>query len=416
MPSENTIRLSQCEKPSVAVYTRTFLTASMTFVYRQLCGVADLFDPIVLTTKQDQEDRFPFTPIYVMSDDRKIENSRNFASRVYRWTKKQITGNYATLSRSQILSWTDVMRRKNVKLIHAHFGPDGLHMLPIAEELGIPLLVTFHGYDASSIIHNRVYLRHLRRLFDYAHIICVSQHMANNLYLYGAVPSKTDIHYIGAPVEEFDVVERESIKHKVEQQKTLTFLQISNFVEKKGHEYTIQAFHRFLPSYPNSQLVFAGDGPTRLQIEKLCNNLGLNDQVSFLGKVAKPKVIDLMRQADVFLHHSVTARNGDQEGIPTVLMEAMATGLPIISTYHSGIPELIENGVDGFLILERDVDEYTRRMIDILESGEEMGKRSRKKIEEQFNIKIQNKILAKIYKDVIRGRSNIIGSCKKQSV
>jgi glycosyltransferase involved in cell wall biosynthesis len=376
----------------------------MTFVYRQLCGVTDRFDPIVLTAKQDHEDKFPFSPIYVMADDRTIEHSRNFASRVYRWTKKQITGNYATLSRSQILAWTDVMRRKNVRLIHAHFGPNGLQMLSIAEELGIPLLVTFHGYDASSTLHNRVYLRHLRRLFDYAHIICVSQHMANRLYLYGAVPSKTDIHYIGVPVEEFNVVERESIKHKVEQQKTLTFLQVSNFVEKKGHEYTVQAFHRFLPRHPNSQLVFAGDGPTRLQIEKLCHNLGLNDQVSFLGKVAKPQVIDLMRQADVFFHHSVTAGNGNQEGIPTVIMEAMATGLTVLSTHHSGIPELIEDGVDGYLVDERDINSYAERLVLLVNGQPETGIRAAEKIRNKFNIDKQTKLLKDIYESIIDGK------------
>lgn len=403
MLSENITRPSKCEKPTVAIYTNTFLTASMTFVYRQLCGIADRFDPIVLTTKQDHKDRFPFSPIYVMPDNRTIEHSRNFASRVYRWTKKQITGKYTTLSRSQILSFCDVMRRKKVRLIHAHFGPDGLQMLPIAKELGIPLLVTFHGYDASSALHNRVYLRHLRRLFEYAHIICVSEHMANKLYLYGAVQSKTDIHYIGIPVEEFDVVERESIKHKVDQQKTLIFLQVSNFVEKKGHEYTVQAFHRFLPSYPNSQLVFAGDGPTRLKIEKLCHNLGVDDQVSFLGKVAKPQVIDLMRQADVFLHHSVTARNGDQEGIPTVIMEAMATGLTVLSTHHSGIPELIEDGVEGYLVDERDINSYAERLVLLVNGQPETGARAADKIRSKFNIDKQTKLLKDIYKNIIDG-------------
>jgi colanic acid/amylovoran biosynthesis glycosyltransferase len=405
MPIENKTRESQSEKPTVAVYTSTFLTASMTFIYRQLHGVADRFTPIVLTTKQDHKDRFPFSPIYIKEDNRTTECSRNFLIRVYRLLRRQITGKYAAaFSSSQILFWSDLIRRKDVRLIHAHFGPDGLRMLPIAEGLGLPLLVTFHGYDASSALHSRVYLRQLRQLFAYSHIICVSQNIANKLYLHGAVRSKTHTHHIGVPVEEFGVVERESIKNKVAQKKTLTFLQVSNFVEKKGHKYTAQAFHRFLPHYSKSQLIFAGDGPTRLQTEKLCQNLGLNGRVSFLGKVAKPQVIDLMRQADIFLHHSVTAKNGDQEGIPTVIMEAMATGLTVLSTRHSGIPELIEDGVDGYLVDERDINSYAERLASLVNGQPETGLRAAEKIRNQFNIDKQNKVLGDIYWSIIDGK------------
>ena len=104
-----------------------------------------------------------------------------------------------------------------------------------------------------------------------------------------------------------------------------------------------------------------------------------------MGSINDKTVRQLMYSADVFLHHSVTASNGDEEGIPTVIMEAMATGLPVISTFHSGIPELITNNYDGFLVEEGNVNTYTETLISLANLSNEIGVRARKKIVEDFN-------------------------------
>jgi colanic acid/amylovoran biosynthesis glycosyltransferase len=123
----------------------------------------------------------------------------------------------------------------------------------------------------------------------------------------------------------------------------------------------------------------------------------------FAGRVVKSEVTDLMRSADVFVHHSVTASDGDMEGIPTVLMEAMSTGLVVVSTRHSGIPELVDHGVDGFLVGERDVEGYTETLRGLSAADPEMGKRARKKIEDRFDMTVQNAELKRIYRRAIDG-------------
>ena len=136
-------------------------------------------------------------------------------------------------------------------------------------------------------------------------------------------------------------------------------------------------------------------------MEALVSRKDLANRVRFEGLVDRVGVARLMSKADVFVHHSVTPDDGSMEGLPTVLMEAMATGLPVLSTIHAGIPELVTNGVDGFLVAERDVDEYVDRMDALATLDGRSGKRARAKIENTFNMKTQNEKLIDIYRGAI---------------
>ena len=147
--------------------------------------------------------------------------------------------------------------------------------------------------------------------------------------------------------------------------------------------------------------MLAGEGPLRPRIETLCATLGVSDKVRFTGRVNKDEVIALMREADAFVQHSVSLDDGRKEGLPTVLMEAMSTGLPVIATRHSGIPELVEDGVDGFLVGERDLPEYVKRMEGLVDCDADLGRRARAKIERDFNMTIQNAKLMDIYRRTI---------------
>jgi glycosyltransferase involved in cell wall biosynthesis len=273
----------------------------------------------------------------------------------------------------------------------------------VARSLGIPLLVTFHGFDASQLLNDRRYTAELQRLFAYAHVITVSKNMAERLSAFGLKDDGHTVHYIGVPVEEFEFVRRPAIGEKLKKGEPLTFLQVSNFVEKKGHKYTVEAFAEYFHDRPDDRLILAGDGPLRTEIEVLSASLGIRDKVDFKGRVVKSQVGDLMRGADVFVHHSVTGGDGDMEGIPTVIMEAMSMGLVVVSTRHSGIPELIDDGFDGFLVPERDVPAYVEKLRALVRSEAGIGERARKKIEDKFNMSKQNLELQKIYQRMIDG-------------
>jgi glycosyltransferase involved in cell wall biosynthesis len=380
-------------KPSVAVYLRHYLSPSETFVYRQLQGVVPAFEPIVLTANPSHLDRFPTDPLYV--------GGKGFVGKVFARMKQMATGRYTCLTPAQTRCYGDALRRNNVRLIHAHFGHFALDLLPLARSENIPMLVTFHGYDASILLSNKTYLRDLTGLVDYAQVIMVSHNMVERLREAGIEARRLHVHYIGVPIEDFDYVERRAIAHKIADGEKLRFLQVSNFVEVKGHRYTVDAFARLAAQVPNCELVFGGDGPLRQEIEALCAAKGIADKVRFAGTIAKEDVIRLMHESDVFLQHSVTLANGCKEGLPTVLMEAMSTGLIVVATRHSGIPELVEDGVDGLLVEERDVEGYTKRLQSLAALPADMSRRAREKVESTFNMTAQNARLIEIYQQTI---------------
>ena len=379
--------------PIIAVYTQRYLNRSMTFVYRQLLSVINEFDPIVLTSnKINNIEFFPFDRIF----SKKISK----LGIIYRVYKKSI-GHFTAISPSQRKYFYDIIRRNNVKLVHAHFGPSAIEILPVAKRLNIPLLVTFHGYDASSILEKKKYLNDLIEVFNYSSIVTVSNYMARKIQSLYFKELNCHIIYYGIDLSKFPFVERKPLVQKFKDREEILCLQISNFVEKKGHQFTIEAFSRLLKKYNRCRLILGGEGILLDKIKILTSKLGINDRVQFIGKVDPEDVYTYMKNADVFLHHSITASNGDQEGIPNVLMEAMATGLPVISTYHAGIPELVQDGINGFLVHEKDIEEYVGAMQRAWRSDSEISYRAYRKVQKEFNIEIQSKKLIDLYKKII---------------
>ena len=288
-----------------------------------------------------------------------------------------------------------------MKLIHAHFGPSGLEIANLAKMNQIPLLVTFHGYDASLLLNVNKYVDNLKRLFADANIIAVSENMKRDLVKFGCDENNVSVVRCGIPVSKFKYVERVSLNKKFSNNELITFLQVSNFAKVKGHEYTVLAFGKFLKKYPKARLILAGNGTTRNTIKKLCEQLNISSKVEFPGLVNEDIVVNLMREADAFVHHSVTLQNGIKEGLPTVIMEAMATGLPVISTNHSAIPELIENRLNGFLVDERDVPSLTNSLVNLKNVTNEIGLNARKKVVEEFNLEVETQKLFKLYDRLI---------------
>ncbi len=385
----------QTDKQAVAIYTRYFLSISMTFVYRQLLGVSERFAPIVLCKRVENADVFPYEPVF----HRWESIPEKAGMRVYKLARRK----FSALSPFQRAFNERVLTDQDVKLIHAHFGPYGLDVLPSAKRLGIPLVVTFHGYDASTLLSDSTYTAQLRELFDYAHVITASADFHKTLSSLGANPERLQAHHIGVPVDDFRFVDRIPPSEKARRGELIRFLQVSNFVEKKGHRYTLDAFERFLSEYDKAELVFAGDGPLRPSIESMCREKDLGGKVRFVGRVTTKEVIPLMSAADVFLHHSVTAADGDKEATTTVIAEAMSTGLLVVGTYHGGIPEMIDDGIDGLLVEERDVATYADKLVGILECGSELGVRASEKIRADFDLSKQNDQLCDIYERVIGG-------------
>jgi hypothetical protein len=188
-------------KPVIAVYAKHFLSISMTFIYRQLLGSTEQFEPLILTAKEEHRDVFPFfSPAFCQK--------QSFPERAYCKFIKIFTRRYAMLAPSQRRAWRRILKERRANLIHAHFGPAGLEILPLARELGLPLLVTFHGFDASKALQDRRYVDDLRLLFAYANILTVSRNMAEHLVMQVGEAPHLEVVHCGVPLEDFHFVER----------------------------------------------------------------------------------------------------------------------------------------------------------------------------------------------------------------
>jgi len=390
-------------KPNIAIYLQHYLSPSMTFIYRQILGVSNSFSPFVLSShKVENLNIFPFDRVYLKPRNLLRIKTNRITNKIY--GRHKLLSRKPKISSNQKKFFTKIISNNNVKLIHAQFGPSGIEILPIAKDLNVPLVVSFHGYDGSILLKYEDYKKNLKRTFEYSYVIVPSHFMLNELNEKVGKIFKYSIINYGIPLDDFRYVQRVSVKNKVDRDEEITFLQVSNFVEKKGHFYTISAFRELLKFYPNVQLVLAGDGYLKGEIQELVNKMGLNNNVIFPGVVNHNQVSDFMNKADIFLHHSITSSEGDKEGIPNVIMEAMATGLPCISTNHAGIPELIKDGINGLLIEEKDINSYIEKMKELLEKDNDFSIQARKTIENDFNLDIQVEKLKTIYSELINNK------------
>jgi colanic acid/amylovoran biosynthesis glycosyltransferase len=179
-------------------------------------------------------------------------------------------------------------------------------------------------------------------------------------------------------------------------------------VEKKGVEFGIRAVAKIITKYAQVEYKIAGDGPLRGDLQALIDRFNMNDKISILGFQRQDQVADLMSKADILVAPSVTSKDGDMEGIPVVIMEAMARGLPVLSTLHSGIPELVEDGKSGFLVPERDPMALAERLTYLLEHQNlwpRWGAAGRDFIKENHNIDKLNDQLVGIFNQLLKKTS-----------
>jgi colanic acid/amylovoran biosynthesis glycosyltransferase len=283
---------------------------------------------------------------------------------------------------------------------HCHFGVNGpvgvaMKRLGVAERLA----VTFHGYELSKNFTPQIAAGFRRLSVDADVLLPVCHLWSARLAAIGVPPEKIVVHPMGVDCRRFEYRRRSPGS-------ALRLLTVARLVEKKGVEYGIRAVARLRGQEPDARisLTIIGDGPLRRQLERLVGELGLDDCVQLLGWLNQTDVLERLYGSDVFILPSVTAVDGDQEGIPVSLMEAMATGMPVVSTWHSAIPELIEDGATGFLVPERDEEALAgalRRFLQSPDLGPHMGAAAHKYIVEYHNIARLNDRLVRVYEQLL---------------
>jgi len=290
---------------------------------------------------------------------------------------------------------------RGYQIFHCHYGTLGKTFL--FTKLLFPnskLVVHFHGFDITKVIQKYTpdYYKSLFKVADL--ILPISNHWRKKLIKLGCPESKIVVHRMGINIEQFSFKLRPL-------RSPIKFLTVGRLVEKKGISYAIEAFAKIVHQYPDFSFEYfiAGDGPLKSSLEEKIKKLGLENKVYLLGWVSNDEVQKLMDQAHIFLLPSITASSGDQEGIPVVLMEAMASGLPVISTYHSGIPELVIDKETGFLVPEKDISALAEKILDLVKNPDSLTqivKNARRYVEKEYNIKRQVKKLADIYENLVR--------------
>ena len=286
-------------------------------------------------------------------------------------------------------------------IVLAHFGPNGVIAGSLMSEglLQGKLVTTFHGCDMSSDLEELGYHIYDSLLERGDLFLPISEHWQAKLETMGFDPRKIAVHRMGVDTELFEFRPR-----KLADDETIRILTIARLTEKKGVEYGVRAIARLKDKYPKIEYRIAGDGLMRQEIEDLIDQLNVREHVKILGWKKQDEVAGLLDDSHFLIAPSVSSSDGDQEGIPVVLMEAMARGLPVVSTLHTGIPELVRDSVSGFLVPERDVDALTDRIGHLIEHSDtwpEMGRAGREIVQEDFDIGKLNRNLVRIFESLL---------------
>lgn len=374
----------------------TFSRLSETFIYDYIKAEQELgIGCEILTFNRENENDRPFFkekihPLKIPAWDLRRYLNRGKASLL----KINIETANWNLYRNQLAQKLDVI---TPDVVHAHFGPMGVLAMPIAQKLQIPLVVSFHGRDAFELPNEPYWKQKYEQLFLSAGAITVvSNYMKKHLVGMNGPQEKIHIIHVGKKLNAYTF--------KRPQKPIKNWISVGRLSEKKGFLDCMEAFAIALKKDKEINLSIIGDGPDRDSIKAAIEKLQLHEAVTLLGSMPHRKVIDYLSKADAFILCSKTAIGGDKEGIPTVLMEAQAMGLPCVSTRHSGIPEVIPAQNQAFLAPEGDIDTIANCIDKVSHCTQNelitMADLGRAKIKSAFNINMESKKLIDLYQNL----------------
>ena len=378
-------------KRVVASYCSSFLKSEMLHIYRQVKALRGV-DTFIVTKEVQNAERFPFDDIEIIPKRRTNLLVHGWLKFVERRPPIVYRGEYQTLD--------SLLERHGADLMHIYFGHTGVHLLPFIEQWDKPCVVSFHGADVAHKQDVKDYPAKLRRLFDAVPLVLArSQSLAERLIHLGCPSEKLRINRTGIPLNDFPFVDRQlppDGKWKV--------VQACRLIPKKGVATSLRAFAIFKKDNPKAEFFIAGKGPLQPELEMLADGLGILRDVHFVGFLSQAKLLELYASSHLFLHPSEISANQDQEGVPNSVLEAMATGLPVIATRHGGIPEAVDHGRTGLLVAEEDHVGLANAMQEIIRSPgllKQMGAHARSTVVDRFEQEVQIDHLESFYEEAI---------------
>ena len=379
----------------VASYCSTFLKPEMLHIYRQVRSLRRV-TTFVMTKKVENAARFPF------DDIERIPRPNTNLLR-HGWMKF-VERRPPLIYRGEHQLLVSILARRHADMMHIYFGHSGVHLLPFIREWNKPCVVSFHGFDLAKNQKIDDYPGKLRVLFDSVPIVLArSRSLADRLIRFGCPAQKIRINRTGIPLAEFPFTRREFPRDG-----SWRVVQACRLIDKKGVASAIRAFATFAVKFPKSEFVIAGKGPLQPQLEALAERLNIADRVHFCGFLSQKDLRWLYHQSHFFIHPSETPADENQEGVPNSILEAMATGLPVIATRHGGIPEAVTENVNGYLSEEQDWEGLGRSMIKLASSPELYGRYShaaREAVAKNFDQDRTIHELERTYEEIVAWRA-----------
>lgn len=371
---------------TVAHLLDCYLSISEVFIY-ELVRNLPAARSIIIARQIANNSLFPFSPVY---------HCRG-RGRVGRIIERLASGPSNDLTRAE-----KTLRREAARILHAHFGLLGVRARELASRLGLPLVTSFYGVDASKQAVDPLHREGFARLFEEGTLfLAEGTAMRERLARLGCPREKIRIQHLGVDLARITWIER----RPPEKGDPLRVLFCGRFVEKKGLPDALRAVSLAIDDGRRIRFRVVGDGPLRGEIERQVAESSLATCVELPGVLDHAAYIRELSWAHVMLAPSRTARDGDTEGgAPTVLLEAQAAGLPVISTTHADIPEYVQDGRSGILVKEGDVRGLAWALEEFCGRPEllaKMGREGRRHVEEHYDVRKEARRLEEIYREVL---------------
>jgi colanic acid/amylovoran biosynthesis glycosyltransferase len=300
----------------------------------------------------------------------------------------------------QIRALRDFLKVNKIEAVLAEYGPTGVEVMNSSLEAGVPFVVHFHGFDAYAQHILGKYGMFYRHMFTEARaVIAVSYEMEQQLLALGAPREKLFYNPYGVDTSLFSEAHPASAAP--------FFVAAGRFVDKKAPHLTLMAFRSVVESCSKARLMMIGDGPLLEACKQLARALGIAGQVQFPGPRSHWDVATTMRRARAFVQHSLRTTYGDAEGTPVAVLEAGASGLPVVATRHAGITDIVLDGKTGFLGNEGDIERMANCMIQLANNpalAEQLGQAARARVCAEFSMEKSIHGLWRIITEALQGR------------
>lgn len=374
-PSSPLVPSTVDSRPLVVSLCGTFLKPEMQSIYRQVTGLRR-FRTVVFTEQVENAALFPFESLVVMDKLVRPRARGNFVLRFwYKYVVRQWPPPRPITRQPEHFPYNlpALLAAHQPALVHVYYGHKAVKYLDMLLKWGGPIVVSFHGVDVVKFVDQPGYVEELHRVFSHARLILArSESLLERLRALGCPEAKLRLNRTPIPLDTIEGRERQPPADG-----EWRLLQACRLIQKKGLYTTLQALPAVIERFPKVRFVLCGTGPEEKRFAAKVHALGLQDHVLMPGWMSQKDLLSACHFAHIFLHPSELTASGDQEGVPNSMLEAMASGLPVVATRHGGIPEAVTHGVDGLLVAEKDAPALAEALCSLMSQPEMLARFSR---------------------------------------